>query len=65
MPVNVRDAVLIVNPTAGGGRRVKQLDEARRIFRNAGIETELQNTEAAGAGRPPWRAAPLKIRGNS
>jgi diacylglycerol kinase family enzyme len=40
--------VLIVNPTAGGGRRVRQLDEARRIFRNAGIETELQNTTAAG-----------------
>src|ERR1700688_1037046 len=44
----IRDAVLIVNPTAGGGRRVGQLDKARRIFRNAGIETELQNTTAAG-----------------
>jgi diacylglycerol kinase (ATP) len=44
----VRDAVLIVNPTAGGGRRVPQLEEARRIFRSAGIETELQNTAAAG-----------------
>jgi len=28
--------------------RVRQLDEARRIFRSAGIETELQNTAAAG-----------------
>lgn len=45
---NLRDAVLIVNPTAGGGRRVPQLDEARRIFREAGIETELQSTTAAG-----------------
>jgi YegS/Rv2252/BmrU family lipid kinase len=45
---NVRDAVLIVNPTAGGGRSVKQLDGARRVFRNAGIETELMNTAAAG-----------------
>jgi YegS/Rv2252/BmrU family lipid kinase len=44
----LRDAVLIVNPTAGGGRRVPQLDEARRIFREGGIETELQNTTAAG-----------------
>jgi len=44
----VRDAVLIVNPTAGGGRRVPQLEEARRIFRSAGIETELQNTAEAG-----------------
>jgi len=43
-----RDAVLIVNPTAGGGRRVRQLDEARHIFRKGGIETELQNTSAAG-----------------
>jgi YegS/Rv2252/BmrU family lipid kinase len=46
--MQVRDAVLIVNPTAGGGRAVRKLDEARRIFRNAGIETELQNTAAAG-----------------
>jgi diacylglycerol kinase (ATP) len=43
-----RDAVLIVNPLAGGGRFVPQLDEARRIFRNAGIETELQQTTAPG-----------------
>jgi len=44
----VRDAVLIVNPTAGGGRAMRKLDEARRVFHNAGIETELQNTAAAG-----------------
>ena len=48
MSSQVRDAVLIVNPTAGGGRRMRQLDEARRIFRNAGIETELRNTTGAG-----------------
>ena len=46
--MQVRDALLIVNPTAGGGRRVPQLDKARRIFRHAGIETELQNTTAPG-----------------
>ncbi len=46
--MQVRDALLIVNPTAGGGRRVPQLEEARRIFRHAGIETELQNTRAPG-----------------
>jgi diacylglycerol kinase (ATP) len=45
---NVRDGVLIVNPAAGGGRRVRQLDKARRVFFEAGIETELQNTTAAG-----------------
>jgi diacylglycerol kinase (ATP) len=44
----IRDAVLILNPNAGGGRRVPQLDEARRIFRTAGIETELQSTTAPG-----------------
>ena len=48
MSSNVRDAVLIVNPTAGGGRSVKLLEEARRVFRKAGIETELMNTTAAG-----------------
>ncbi|MGH9678332.1 MAG: diacylglycerol/lipid kinase family protein, partial [Candidatus Acidiferrales bacterium] len=37
-----------MNPTAGGGRRVPQLDEARRIFREAGIETELQETTEPG-----------------
>ena len=55
----MRDAVLIVNPTAGGGRRVPQLDEARRIFREAGIETELQNTTAPGEATA-WRAAPSR-----
>ena len=48
MSTQVRDAVLIVNPTAGGGRAMRKLDEARRVFHNAGIETELQNTAAAG-----------------
>jgi diacylglycerol kinase (ATP) len=45
---NVRDAVLIVNPAAGGGRRMRQLDKARCIFRKGGIETELHETTAAG-----------------
>src|SRR6202051_3254927 len=53
----VRDAVLIYNPQAGGGRKVRQLDEARRIFRNAGIETELQNTTAPGEGTVMARRA--------
>jgi len=44
---NVRDALLIVNPAAGGGRRMRQLEEARRIFRAAGIETELKNPSRA------------------
>src|SRR6266446_5996817 len=46
--LEAKDAVLIVNPQAGGGRKMRQLDEARRIFRESGIETELQNTSAPG-----------------
>jgi diacylglycerol kinase (ATP) len=53
----VRDAVLIVNPAAGGGRRMRQLDEARRILRNGGIETELQNTTAPGEATALGRRA--------
>ena len=52
-----RDAVLIVNPAAGGGRRVRQLDEARRIFRKGGIETELHNTAASGEATAMARRA--------
>ena len=57
MSSTVRDAVLIVNPAAGGGRRMRQLDEARRIFRNGGIETELQNTTAPGEATALGRRA--------
>ena len=44
----LKDAILIVNPLAGGGRRMKHLEEARRVFRDAGIETELQQTTGPG-----------------
>jgi diacylglycerol kinase (ATP) len=53
----VRDAVLIVNPAAGGGRRMRRLDEARRILRDGGIETELQNTTAPGEATALGRRA--------
>jgi YegS/Rv2252/BmrU family lipid kinase len=53
----VRDAVLIVNPTAGGGRAMRKLDEARRIFRNAGIETEHQSTTSPGEATAMARRA--------
>jgi YegS/Rv2252/BmrU family lipid kinase len=46
--MQARNALLIVNPTAGGGRRARQLDEARRIFHDSGIETELLSTTAPG-----------------
>ncbi len=62
MPGQTRDAVLIVNPAAGGGRRVRQLDEARRIFRDAGIETELQSTTAAGEATHMARRAVEQAR---
>jgi YegS/Rv2252/BmrU family lipid kinase len=57
-----RDALLIVNPTAGGGKRVPQLDEARQIFRRAGIETELQNTSGPGDATAIARKAVEKSR---
>src|SRR5712671_658367 len=53
----VRDAVLITNPSAGGGRRMHQLDEARHILRKAGIETELQLTCAPGEATAMARRA--------
>ncbi len=62
MTFGLRDAVLIVNPTAGGGRRVPQLDEARRIFREAGIETELQETSEPGEATSLARRAVAKSR---
>jgi len=60
--LEVRDAVLILNPNAGGGRRMPQLDEARRIFRNAGIETELQETTAPGEATILARRAVEQLR---
>jgi diacylglycerol kinase (ATP) len=48
VPLEIRDAVLIVNPYAGGGRMARQLEKARRIFKKAGIETELRNTTGPG-----------------
>jgi len=58
----IRDAVLIVNPNAGRGRRTPQLDEARHIFRNAGIETELQETTAPGEATSLARRAVERSR---
>lgn len=61
-PTQVRDAVLIVNPTAGGGRAIRKLDEARRVFRNAGIETELQSTAAPAEATAMARRAVAESR---
>ena len=43
------DAVLIFNPTAGGGRsEERHIDEARKILARAGIETSLRPTLSRG-----------------
>lgn len=45
----MRNAALIVNPTAGGGGAGEQrLEEARRILSRGGIETALRRTLAGG-----------------
>lgn len=60
--LEIRDAVLIVNPEAGGGRKVRQIDEARQVFRKAGIETELQNTTGPGEATDLARQAVAQSR---
>jgi diacylglycerol kinase (ATP) len=62
MPVTVRDAVLIVNPLAGRGRALRQLDGARRILSSAGMETELQQTTGPGEAVSLARRAAEQIR---
>ena len=46
----LRNALLIHNPNAGGGgnTRRKELDEARRIFATGGIEADLAETTGPG-----------------
>jgi YegS/Rv2252/BmrU family lipid kinase len=46
----IHNAALIYNPTAGGSRskRIHHLEDARRIFAKAGIETEVKATGAGG-----------------
>ena len=50
MNSNLRNALLIHNPNAGGGGRSRQrgLAEARHIFAGGGIETELAETTGPG-----------------
>jgi len=49
-PTQLRNALLIHNPNAGGGGadRRKDLDEARRIFATGGIEADLAETTGPG-----------------
>jgi len=55
----IRNAVIIHNPFAGRGskRRARQLDTAREILANAGIETELQATTGSSAATALARRA--------
>jgi diacylglycerol kinase (ATP) len=50
MNSNLRNALLIHNPNAGGGGRGRQrgLNEARHIFAGGGIQTELAETTGPG-----------------
>ena len=50
MSTQLRNALLIHNPNAGGGGadRRKELDEARRIFATGGIEADLAETTGPG-----------------
>ncbi len=57
---DIQNALLIYNPRAGRGgpKRLHQLEEARRIFGAAGIETELRPTSVPGeASRLAQQAA--------
>lgn len=60
----IRDALLIHNPNAGGGakKRLRLLDEARRIFAISGIEVELAETKGPGDAIDIARQATLARR---
>src|SRR3989442_3512294 len=55
----IHSALLIHNPRAGrsGPKRPHQLEEARRIFAAAGVETELCPTSTPGEATPLARRA--------
>lgn len=50
--------VLLVNPSAGGGRARKLLDTARRALADGGVEARLVLTEGVEHGREEARGAP-------
>jgi diacylglycerol kinase (ATP) len=65
MTAELRNALVIHNPNAGsgGGARRRVLDEARSIFANRGIETELAETR--GPGHATEIAARATLEGRS
>lgn len=59
MPHDIKNALLIYNPTSGGRRhrRFGEIERAVRILHDAGIKTELAPTTAAGAAQHLARQA--------
>ena len=58
MPPQARDAVLIVNPMAGGGRLVHQLDEGQARFPRRGHPKQNFRRRPPPVKRPRLRVAP-------
>lgn len=64
MIAGLENALLIHNPNAGngGGGRRQELDEARRIFASAGIQTDLVETREPGEATAIARRAGVEGR---
>lgn len=65
MPHNIKDALLIYNPTSGRRRhrRFADVEQAARILKDAGITTELAATTAPGSATNVARKATEQRRG--
>jgi diacylglycerol kinase (ATP) len=65
MPHNIKDALLIYNPTSGRRRhrRFGDVEQAARILKDAGIATELAPTTAPGSATSVARKAVEQRRG--
>ncbi len=59
MLTGIHNAVIIYNPATGRWRhrRLQELEEARRVLRDAGIETSLEATTGRGSGTELAREA--------
>jgi len=65
MPHNIKDALLIYNPTSGRRRhrRFADVEQAARVLKDAGIATELAPTTAPGSATDVARKAVEQRRG--
>lgn len=65
MPNNIKDALLIYNPTSGRRRhrRLADVERAAHILKDAGIATELASTTAPGSATDVARKAVEQRRG--